>query len=164
MPTRLENLDREVRRLWARVNKLIRLQDQINLGQSGQMLRKGQGTDLEWIDPQGEKDLEYFWPADNSGETEVNLLFGEYGDVKLFGATVLITDTDTGDSGSYEFTFGYSDGTYKPLELFSSGQDSVADVFEFTPYEDENNQIAVRITLASDSMNAALLYRQSFAV
>ena len=164
MPTRLEILDREVRRLWSRVNKLIRLQNQIEIGQPGQMLRKSTGNDLEWMDPEGEKDLEYFWPADNAGHQEVNLLFGTYGDVKLLGATVLITDTDTGESGSYEFTFGYTDGVYKPLELMSGGEDDIADVFAFTPYEDENNQIAVRITLASSSINAALLYRQSFAV
>ncbi len=163
MPSRLERLDSEVRRLQSKVNKLTRSTAILREGRPGQMLRSSH-KDLAWVDPGGEKDSEFLWPTTNDGNQEVNLQFGTYGEVTLIGATFLATDEATDEAGIYEFTFGYSNGVYKPLELFSSGSDDIIDVFEIHPYLDTDGMVTVKLTLLNSSISAAFVYRQSFAV
>jgi len=163
MPSRLERLDIEVRRMQARLNKLSRNTAILRQGRPGQMLRSSD-NDLAWVDPGGEKDSEFLWPTSNDGNQEVNLQFGTYGDVQLIGATLLATNEATGDAGIYEFTFGYSNGVYKPLELFSGGADDIIDVFGIHPFLDTDGMVTVKLTLSNSSISAAFKYRQSFAV
>lgn len=175
MASRLEQLDRDLRRLSARVNALTKEADRIDTdvqtrtrilteGKTGQVLKRQTGKRLQWMEPPGEKNEEFLWPETNDGSSQIDLTFGEWGETKIIGATVIVTNLTTGKAGIYQFTFGYSDNTYKALELYSGADDDIVDVFTIAPFEDSDGNVSVRMTLSSSSINAAFRYKESFAV